>query len=60
MTVHRFAAVPKWLGDQDMEISAGDNQDPIFRKKMADLAAQGPDMPRKMMNDHGYFTILEQ
>ena len=59
MTVERFAAVPNWLGQQDMKISAGDNQDPEFRIKMTQLAAAGPDMPRKMFNDCGYFELLE-
>ncbi|WP_433635521.1 phenolic acid decarboxylase [Nocardia sp. CA-120079] len=59
-TVARYAAVPKWLADVDMSISAGDNQDPEFREEMARRAAIGPDMPRHIYADHGYFVELEE
>ncbi|MBF6166316.1 phenolic acid decarboxylase [Streptomyces gardneri] len=55
--VDRFATVPRWLADVDMSISAGDNQDPEFREKMAQLAAAGPDMPRHIYADHGHFEL---
>ncbi|MEV2225767.1 phenolic acid decarboxylase [Nocardia vinacea] len=59
-TVDRWAAVPRWLADVDMAISAGDNQDEEFRRKMAELAAIGPDMPRHIYADHGYFELIDK
>ncbi|MBO0878824.1 MAG: phenolic acid decarboxylase [Mycobacterium sp.] len=58
--VERFATVPRWLADVDMSISAGDNQDPEFRAKMAELAAAGPDMPRHVYQDFGYFELSDK
>lgn len=57
--VQRFAAVPKWLADTSMSVSAGDNRTTEFREEMARLAAKGPDAPRQMFNDWGYFELLE-
>ncbi|WP_330252823.1 phenolic acid decarboxylase [Nocardia sp. NBC_00565] len=59
-TVDRFAAVPRWLADGDMAASTGDNQDPVFREEMARRAAAGPDMPRHIYADHGYFELSEK
>ncbi|OBF74757.1 hypothetical protein A9X06_26435 [Mycobacterium sp. 852002-51759_SCH5129042] len=56
-TVSRFAGVPRWLANSDMAVSAGDNQDPEFRERMAQLAKEGPDMPRHIYADQGYFEL---
>ncbi|WP_328392914.1 phenolic acid decarboxylase [Nocardia sp. NBC_00416] len=58
-TVKRFAAVPKWLHDGDMAVSAGKNWDLDFLGKMQEFAAAGPDMPRHIYSDRGYFEVLE-
>lgn len=58
-TVDRWASVPRWLADVDMAISAGDNQDPEFREWMRQLAEKGPDMPRLIHADHGWFEVLD-
>ena len=59
LTVDRFAAVPRWLADSDMAVSAGDNQSEEFRERMRQLALTGPDMPRHIYSDRGYFELLE-
>jgi hypothetical protein len=52
--VHRFAALPAWLAE-DMTVYRGDNQDPAFIEKIKELISQGPDWPRHILNDDGYF-----
>jgi phenolic acid decarboxylase len=56
-TVHRFAALPAWLGE-DMTVYRGDNQDPAFIQKIRKLSAERPDWPRKILDDDGYFRII--
>ncbi|GII52330.1 hypothetical protein Pth03_07190 [Planotetraspora thailandica] len=56
-TSHRFAAIPAWLAE-DFTAYRGDNQDPAFIEKIRDLTAQGPDWPRHIMDDDGYFEVL--
>ena len=56
-TVHRFAALPAWLA-QDMTVYRGDNQDPAFVERIRKLISQGPDWPRRILNDDGYFTVI--
>lgn len=56
-TTHRFAALPAWLA-ADMSVSAGDNSDPAFLEKIQKAAAAGPDAPRRILSDQGYFEVL--
>jgi phenolic acid decarboxylase len=56
-TVHRFAALPAWLAE-DMTVYRGDNQDPAFIEKIRELISRGPDWPRHIMNDDGYFKVI--
>jgi phenolic acid decarboxylase len=56
-TVHRFAALPAWLGE-DMTVYRGDNQDPAFIEKIQKLISEGPDYPRRLMDDDGFFKAL--
>jgi phenolic acid decarboxylase len=56
-TVHRYAALPAWLGE-DMKVYAGSNQDPEFLKKIRKLSAERPDWPRRLMNDDGFFRVI--
>jgi hypothetical protein len=56
-TVHRFAALPAWLAE-DMTVYRGDNQDPAFIQKIKELISQGPDWPRHILNDDGYFKVI--
>jgi phenolic acid decarboxylase len=56
-TVHRFAALPAWLG-KDMSVYAGSNQDPAFREKIQELITTNQDYPRRLLNDNGFFTVL--
>jgi len=56
-TVHRFAALPAWLG-KDMTVYAGDNQDPSFIAKIRKLSQTRPDWPRHIIDDQGFFEIL--
>jgi len=56
-TTHRFAAVPAWLAN-DMSVYRGDNQDPAFVERIRTLRAQGPDWPRHIFSDEGYFVVL--
>jgi len=56
-TVHRFAALPAWLGE-DMTVYRGDNQDPVFIEKIRELISHGPDWPRRIMNDDGFFRVI--
>jgi phenolic acid decarboxylase len=56
-TVHRFAAVPAWLA-KDMSVYRGDNQDGAFLDKMRKLISLGPDWPREILNDDGYFRVI--
>jgi len=53
-TVHRWAALPNWLG-ADMSVYAGSNQDPAFVDRIAELRADRPDWPRKILDDDGFF-----
>jgi phenolic acid decarboxylase len=56
-TVHRFAALPAWLGE-DMTVYRGDNQDPAFLETMRTLRSQRQDWPRRILSDEGYFVAL--
>jgi hypothetical protein len=56
-TVHRFAALPAWLGE-DMTVYRGDNQDPAFIAKIRKLSSQQQDWPRHILNDDDYFRVL--
>jgi len=56
-TTQRFAAAPAWLV-KDFSVSSGDNQDPEFVKKIRKLADEGPDYPRRVRTDMGYFEII--
>jgi phenolic acid decarboxylase len=56
-TVHRFAALPAWLA-KAMTVYRGDNQDPAFIKKIQNLTSEGPDYPRHLMDDDGFFKVL--
>jgi phenolic acid decarboxylase len=56
-TVHRFAALPAWLG-KDMSVYAGSNQDPAFLEKIQELITTNQDYPRRLMDDDGFFTVL--
>ncbi|HEX4360976.1 MAG TPA: phenolic acid decarboxylase [Pseudonocardia sp.] len=55
-TTHRFAAIPAYI--QDMAELRGDNQDPAFLERVGNLAAAGPDAPRRIISDDGYFEVL--
>jgi phenolic acid decarboxylase len=57
-TVHRFVAIPAWLA-KDMTIYRGDNQDPAFVEKIRKLGSENQDWPRHILNDDGYFKVLE-
>jgi phenolic acid decarboxylase len=57
-TVHRYAALPAWLA-KDMTVYRGDNQDPAFIEKIRNRISQGPDWPRHILNDDGYFRVLQ-
>jgi phenolic acid decarboxylase len=57
-TMHRFAALPAWLAE-DMSIYKGDNQDPAFIEKIRKLSLQRPDWPRRILDDDGYFEVIE-
>lgn len=56
-TTHRFAAIPAWLAE-DMTLSVGDNGDPAFLDRIRQAAAVGPDYPRRILSDQGYFEII--
>jgi phenolic acid decarboxylase len=56
-TVHRFAALPAWLGE-DMTVYRGDNRDPAFLETMKTLRDQRSDWPRRILSDEGYFVVL--
>jgi phenolic acid decarboxylase len=56
-TVHRFAALPAWLGE-DMTVYRGDNQDPAFIAKIRKLISERPDWPRKILDDEGFFRVI--
>ncbi len=56
-TVHCFAALPAWLGE-DMTVYRGDNQDPAFIEKIRRLSSNGPDWPRRIMDDDGFFLVI--
>jgi phenolic acid decarboxylase len=56
-TTHRFAALPAWLAE-NMSLSAGDNSDPAFLERIRKAAAAGPDYPRRILSDQGYFEVL--
>ena len=56
-TSHRFAALPAWLA-KDMTVYRGDNQDLAFVEKIRKLSSQGPDWPRHILSDEGYFVVL--
>ncbi len=56
-TVHRFAALPAWLAE-DMTVYRGDNQALAFIEKIKELISQGPDWPRRILNDDGYFKVI--
>ncbi len=56
-TSHRFAALPAWLA-KNMTVYRGDNQDPAFIEKIRKLSSQGPDWPRQILSDDGYFVVL--
>jgi phenolic acid decarboxylase len=57
-TMHRWAALPAWLASDFAKVYAGDNQDPAFVAKIRDLSAKGPDFPRHILNDEGYFDVI--
>ncbi len=40
-----------------MTVYRGDNQDPAFTGKIRKLISQGPDWPRHILNDDGYFKV---
>jgi len=56
-TVHRWAALPAWLGE-DMTVYSGSNQDPAFIERIGKLRSERQDWPRKILNDDGYFEVL--
>ncbi|GAA5017117.1 phenolic acid decarboxylase [Actinopolymorpha pittospori] len=56
-TSHRFGAIPAWLA-RDFSVYRGDNQDPAFLERIHRLAAEGPDRPRHIFSDDGYFEVL--
>jgi hypothetical protein len=47
-----------WLG-KDMTVYKGDNQDPAFIEKIQKHIAEGPDWARRLMNDDGFFKVLD-
>jgi hypothetical protein len=53
----RFAALPAWLA-KDMTVYLGDNQDAAFTEKIRELISRGPDWPRRILNDDGYFRVI--
>lgn len=57
-TMHRFAALPAWLVE-DMSIYKGDNQDPAFIERIQKHIAEGSDWPRRVINDDGFFRVLD-
>jgi phenolic acid decarboxylase len=57
-TMHRFAALPAWLAE-DMSVYKGDNQDPAFIEKIRALRSERSDWPRKILDDEGYFELIE-
>jgi phenolic acid decarboxylase len=57
-TIHRFAAIPAWAAE-DIGRIAADNKDPEYLEKVERLAADGPDGPRLILADDGYFTVLQ-
>jgi phenolic acid decarboxylase len=57
-TTHRFAALPRWASD-DIASIAGDNQDPAFLERVRKAAQKGPDGPRMILADDGYFEVLD-
>ncbi|MGW5384041.1 phenolic acid decarboxylase [Nocardia sp. NPDC003963] len=57
--VERYASVPRWLAEHDMAVTTGENWDPEYLKKIEEMAAEGPDMPRHVYADRGYFEILD-
>ncbi|MFC4945101.1 phenolic acid decarboxylase [Pseudonocardia sp. GCM10023141] len=56
-TTHRFAALPAWA-TADIRVLVGDNQDPAYLERVRGLAAVGPDAPRTILDDDGYFELL--
>ncbi|WP_280422222.1 phenolic acid decarboxylase [Nocardia carnea] len=57
--IERHASVPRWLADHDMAVTTGQNWDPEYLAKIRQMAADGPDMPRHVYADRGYFEILD-
>ncbi len=57
-TTHRFSSVPAWLA-KDFSVYAGDNQDPEFIAKIRALSDQGPELPRSLRSDDGWFEVLD-
>jgi len=57
-TSHRFAALPKWAADE-IESIAGDNQDESFLARVREAARKGPDGPRRIFSDDGYFELID-
>jgi phenolic acid decarboxylase len=55
-TTHRYAALPAWVA-QDISRTAADNRDPEYLERVARLAAEGPDGPRRILADDGYFEL---
>jgi AraC family transcriptional regulator len=49
--------LPAWLA-KDMTVYKGGNQDPEFLKKIRELSSAGPDWPRHVLNDDGFFRVL--
>jgi hypothetical protein len=41
-----------------MTVYRGDNQDLAFVEKIRKLSSQGPDWPRHILSDDGYFVVL--
>jgi hypothetical protein len=41
-----------------MSVYRGDNQDPVFIERIRKLIADGPDWPRRIMNDDGFFKVI--
>jgi len=56
-TSHRYAAIPAWAA-RDIKVLAGDNQDPAYLERVSQLGAAGPDGPRLILADDGYFELL--
>jgi phenolic acid decarboxylase len=57
-TTHRFAAIPKWVAE-DIQSTARDNQDESFLADIRAAAAKGPDGPRVILSDDGYFEVID-